>query len=94
LIAFSKLISVPEVDKQGVVVMLFERPEDLGWIITALNFGREPVGDTIRLPQLAGKSARLIFSTHREKARSIQVSDKGDFSLDLGPIQGEVFVVE
>jgi len=94
LIAFSKLVSVPEVDKQGVVVMLFERPEDLGWIITALNFGREPVGDTIRLPQLAGKSARLIFSTHREKARSIQISDKGDFSLDLGPIQGEVFVVE
>jgi len=94
LIAFSKLISVPEVDKQGVVVMLFERPEDLGWIITALNFGREPVRDTIRLPQLAGKSPQLIFSTHREKAKSIQISDKGGFSLDLGPIQGEVFVVE
>ena len=93
-IAFSRLISVPEVDKQGVVVMLFERPEDLGWIITALNFGREPVRDTIRLPQLAGKSPQLIFSTHREKAKSIQISDKGGFSLDLGPVQGEVFVVE
>ncbi len=93
-IAFSKLVSVPEIDKQGVVVMLFERPEHHGWVITALNFGREPVSETIRLPQLAGKSARMIYSTHREKANIIRISDKGSFSLDLGPIQGEVFVVE
>ncbi len=93
-IAFSKLMSVPEVDSRGVVVMLLKRPEDTGWVITALNFGREPVSETIRLPQLAGKTPRLIFSTHREKAESIQIPDEGGFSLELGPIQGEVFVVE
>jgi trehalose synthase len=92
-IAFSKLMSVPEVDSRGVVVMLLQRPEDLRWIITALNFGREPVSETIRLPQLAGKSLRLIFSTHREKAESIRILHSGDFSLALGPMQGEVFVV-
>ena len=93
-IALSKLVSVPEVDKQGVVVMLLQRPEDLGWIITALNFGREPAAEAIRLPQLAGKSARLIFSTHREKAENIQIPDDGDLLLDLGPMEGEVFVVD
>jgi len=93
-IAFSKLISVPEVDKQSIVVMLFECPEDFAWVVTALNFGREPVSDTIRLPQLAARSAKQIFSTHSEKAKSIQISDKGDFSLDLAPIQGEVFIAE
>ena len=93
-IALSKLISVPEVDSRGVVLMLLQRPEDLGWIITALNFGREPAGDVVRLPQLAGKSARLIFSTHREKAKNIQIPDDGDLLLDLGPMQGEVFVVD
>jgi hypothetical protein len=93
-IAFSKLMSVPEVESRGVVVMLLQRPEDLCWIITAVNFGRDSVSETIRLPQLAGKSARLIFSTHREKAKGIQISDEGGFSLALGPIQGEVFVVE
>jgi maltose alpha-D-glucosyltransferase/alpha-amylase len=93
-IAFSKLISVPEVDSRGVVVMLLQRPEDLCWIITALNFGREPVADAVRLPELAGKSARLIFSTHREKAENIEISDNGDFPLNLEPIQGEVFVVD
>ena len=94
LVAFSKLISVPEVDNQGVVVMLLKRPEDLGWIITALNFGRETVSQIINLPEIAGKSAQPIFSTHREKAKSVQISDRGDFSLDLGPIQGEVLVAE
>jgi trehalose synthase len=93
-IAFSKLMSVPEVDSRGAVVMLLQRPEDLCWIITALNFGREAASDTVQLPQVAGKSARVVYSTHRKKARSTQISDKGDFSLDLGPMQGEVFVAE
>jgi len=93
-IAFSKLMSVPEIDKEGILVMLFERPEHHGWIITALNFGREPVSDTIRLPQVAWKSARLIFSTHREGANIVRISDKGSFLLDLRPIEAEVFVVE
>ena len=93
-IASSNLVSVPDVDKQGVVVMLLQRSEDLGWIITALNFGREPAADAIRLPQLAGKSARLIFSTHRENAENIEISVNGEFPLNLEPIQGEVFVVE
>jgi hypothetical protein len=87
-------MSVPEVESRGVVVMLLQRPEDLCWMITAMNFGREPVADAIRLPQLAGKSARLIFSTHRDKAKSTPISDEGGFSLDLGPMQGEVFVVD
>jgi maltose alpha-D-glucosyltransferase/alpha-amylase len=93
-IAFSKLVSVPEVGTQGVVVMLFERPEHHGWIITALNFSREPISETIRLTQVAGKSARLIYSTHSEKTKSVQISDMGDFSLELEPIHCEVFVVD
>ncbi len=87
-IAFSRIMSVPDVDSRGVVVMLLQRPEDLRWIITAVNFGREPVGYNVRLPQLGGKSTRMIFSTHREKAENIVISDNADFPLDLGPMQG------
>ena len=93
-ITFSKLVSVPEVVSHGVLVMLFQRPEGLGWIVTALNFSREPIRDNIRLPQLAGKSAQLIFSTSGEKIKTIQISDMGGLPLELEPIQGEVFVVE
>jgi len=93
-IAFSKLIAVPEVVAHGVVVMLFQRPEGLGWIVTALNFGREPIHDNIRLPQLSGKSAQLIYSTHREKTKSVPISEMGGFPLELDSIQCEVYVVE
>lgn len=93
-IAFSKLVSVPEVDKHSVVMMLFERTEHHGWIISALNFGREPVSETIRLPQLARKSAQLVFSTHTKKAKNIRIADNGGFPLDMEPIQGEVFIIE
>ena len=92
-IAFMKTRSVSEVTNEGVLVMLFEHPEDLSFAITALNFGREPVGETIRIPEIAAKSAQLIFSTHPGRAEKIRISNRGDFSLNLRPIQGKVFVV-
>ncbi len=91
-IALSKLVSVPDADSEGLVVVLLERPT--GWIVSAVNFGREPVGDVICLPELSGKTARRIFSTDTEEAASAQIADGGNFSLDLGPIHGEVFVIE
>ena len=65
-----------------------------GWIITAINFGREPVDEGILFPQVAGKSARMVYSIYGEETKSIQISEQGGFSLNLGPVQGEVFVVE
>ncbi len=85
---------LPEVANQSVVVMLFQRDEDTGWVVTALNFGREPAHETIMLPQVAGKSARMVYSIYGEEAKSIQISEQGGFSLNLGPVQGEVFLVE
>ena len=93
-IALSKLVAAPEVGAQGFVVMLLERPDNLGWIITALNFGRETSRETVRLSELAGKSPRLIFSTHQKTAKNLKLAKKGDFELDLEPLEGEVFAVE
>ena len=91
-IALSKLVSVPEVDSDGLVVVLLERPT--GWIVSAVNFSREPVADVICLPELSDKTARRIFSTDSEEPQSVQIEHGGDLSLDIGPIQAEVFVVE
>lgn len=91
-IALSTLVSVPEVDSEGLVVVLLERPT--GWIVSAVNFGRELAKDVVHFPELSGKTARRIFSTDSDEAGSLQISDAGDLSLALGPIQGEVFVVE
>jgi glycosidase len=91
-IALSKLVSVPEVDSDGLVVVLLERPT--GWIVSAVNFSREPVADVICLPELSDKTARRIFSTDSEEPQSVQIEHGGDLSLDIGSIQAEVFVVE
>jgi trehalose synthase len=91
-IALSKLVSVPEVDSDGLVVVLLERPT--GWIVSAVNFSRGPVADVICLPELSDKTARRIFSTDSEEPQSVQIEHGGDLSLDIGPIQAEVFVVE
>ncbi len=93
-IAFSSIVSAPEVDAEGAVVMLLERPDSLGWIVTALNFSREPARWKARFSELAGKSPRLVFSTHQKAATSISVAGRGDFELALEPLEGEVFVVE
>jgi trehalose synthase len=93
-IAFSKLVAVPEVVVESIVVLLFERPEGQGWIITTFNFGQEPAHDIVRLPQMAGRTARLMFSTSGEKVKVIPISHMGGFELDLAPVQGEMFIVE
>lgn len=93
-IALSKLVAAPEVGAEGMVVMLLERPDNVGWIIVALNFGRKSSRETIRLSEVAGKSARLIFSTHRKTAKSLKIAKKGDVELELEPLEGDVFAVE
>ena len=93
-IAFCRLVSVPDVKSKELLVTLIEREENTGWIVTALNFGREPVRGIVRMPELAGRAARLIFSTRREEPSSIPVSADGTISLHLGPLQCDVYATE
>ncbi len=93
-LALSKLVSVPETDNHCVLVMFFQHPEDHRGIITALNFGREPVRDTVQFPELTGKSATTLYSTHGDEAKTIHISAKGEFELELDSVQGVVYMVE
>lgn len=92
-IASSKLIRVPTVSAPGLVVMLFEAHDEQGWIITAVNFGRELVHETISLPEIASKSAQEIFSTDAGKQDKVNISDSGSFPLRLGVMQAKVYAV-
>ena len=93
-VAFSTLVAVPEPEAEGVLVMLLERPDDEGWILTAINFGRDRVREAISLPaQLARRTAHQFFSTATGTAEDVRVSDGGDFVVELGPRQARVFVV-
>ena len=93
-IAVSTLASVPETQSQGAVVMLLELPDESGWVLAAVNFARESARERIRLPELAGRSARLAYSTTGADGVRMDVSEQGEVSVLLGPIQADVFVVE
>ena len=93
-IAFSKCVAVPETDNAGVLAILFEHAVDSTWSITVLNFGRNRAQGYFELPQLANKSADLIYSTEDETKRTVQISPEGGFSFDLEPLLAEVFTVK
>ena len=76
------------------MAMLFEHPEDHQSILTAINFGREPVKDIVQFPELAGQSAKIFYSTRGDETGPIQISEKGDFVFELESAQCVVHMVE
>src|SRR5262249_25858491 len=58
-LAEAELVAVPEVKNAAVAVLVLKLPENGGWAITALNFGRAEVQETLDLTQLPGPAARL-----------------------------------
>jgi trehalose synthase len=93
-IASSTLVAVGEPVSKGMFVMLLHRPDELGWIITALNFASEPAHENLHFPEIAGATARLLFSTEPESIEGVRLGDHGRVSLRLSPRHGQVFIVE
>jgi trehalose synthase len=94
-IALSSLVSVGEPMSKGMLVMLLQRPNDLGWIITALNFAAEPARENLHFPEIAGAArARLVFSTEPERVKGVLLGEHGRVSLRLRPRHGQVFMVD
>jgi hypothetical protein len=92
-IALSRLVSVLEAKQPGCVFMLLERGERDGWLLVALNFGRENAVETIRCEELAGKVGELVYSTQEGEPTHLQISDSGWLAIELGPVAAEVFLI-
>jgi trehalose synthase len=92
-VALSRLVSVPDVSKPGLLVMVFQRTDPPGYILTALNFSRERVRETVVLPQVGGAPAHLVFSTHEDEEKHFTVPQDGSLVLDLGAVAGEVYAI-
>jgi trehalose synthase len=93
-IALSSLVSVGEPVAKGMLVMLLQRPDELGWIITALNFSAEPAHENLYFPEIAGATTRLLYSTELESLEGVRLGQHGRVSVRLGAMHGQVFVVE
>jgi trehalose synthase len=94
-IPLSSLVAVGEPASKGMFVMLLQRPDELGgWIITALNFASEPARENLHFTEIAGTTARLVYSTEPKRIAGVHLGEHGRVSLRLGPRHGQVFVVE
>lgn len=53
-------VAIPEVQSPGLLVMVHVLPDDLGIQVTALNFGRVPVEETVSLPGASGRAVNML----------------------------------
>src|SRR5262244_2453752 len=87
----SEQIDVPTVKARGLVVMVHRLSEARGIQVTALNFARTPVGETVTI-----KDARAgveVVDIVEEKVTG-KVDGAGRLPLALGPHEGRAFVIK
>ncbi|SIT86715.1 maltose alpha-D-glucosyltransferase [Pontibaca methylaminivorans] len=82
-LAVSQQIEIPDVDSAGLLVMVHELPDQGGIQITALNFGREPVEEVVRL---GAPHAGPVFDMIAETVE--QTIEDGLLPLRLAPLAG------
>ena len=92
-ISSSRLVSAPQTEVDTVLAMVLERPEERTWTVTLMNFGQEPAAGTFIAPQLASRSAHMVYSTVGTIGESTLISESGTFSFDLAVLEAEVFTV-
>jgi len=85
-IAASRQILLPDTPSPGLLVMVHELPNEGGTQITALNFGTEPIDESVELPGVASGAvvdlvAELVVSDFEEEA---------PIRLVLEPLSGQL----
>jgi trehalose synthase len=84
-IAASKQIAVPDVSSKALLIMVHELPDARGTQITALNFGSDPIEETISLPTLP--ASPVVDMLNEEVVGDL--SEEGDFTIKLNPYEGK-----
>jgi trehalose synthase len=88
----ARQIDVPAVQTKGLFLMVHELPESGGLEITAINFGREPVDETVIVPQ-APAGARVIDAINPLR-RNKNVSDSQGVRIRLDAFEGKALHIK
>jgi trehalose synthase len=84
----SRLVDIPATTAPGLLALVLELPDGAGIEITALNFGRTPVDETIRVPAAAGRTAHDVLAD----ASAGVISADGALRVQLPPLAGAAYV--
>lgn len=87
-IYLSEQLSVPDMKNSQVVLMIHRLPENKGIEVTALNFGKNAVVETMQIKELAGLGCINLMN---EKSEGKASSD-GSFQFSFEPLEGKVLL--
>lgn len=87
-IALAERIEMPEVKDKGVVVTVYKLPDGKGILAAALNFGRDPVKETIDIAS-AKRSVSKSLLTGTDEGK---VNASGRYELSLDALEGKVIL--
>jgi trehalose synthase len=96
-IAESELVSVPTVTQPGVVILINRLSEVEGspqaWQITALNFGKARVQQSVSYAGLAG-DGKVLWSNLQDAVAEEIVFANDSLTLDLQPLEAKLIVAD
>lgn len=87
-IALAERIEMPEVKDKGVVVTVYKLPDGKGILAAALNFGRDPVKETIDIASAKRSVSRSLLTGTDEG----KVNASGRYELSLDALEGKVIL--
>lgn len=87
-IQLSEQIAVPDVKNKGLVLMVHRLPDNMGIEVTALNFGRSPVKETVEIPEIAGKEALSLLDGKKDG----KADGKGAFEFNIPQLEGKAIL--
>ncbi len=97
-IALSELLDMPDVENASACLLVLRPPGLPRLVVTALNFGRLPVRETLDLSTIPGLKLEGLSGLPAINAVSgaseNQVSDSGNLTVRLGPLEGKTIVIE
>ena len=89
-LATAEQIAVPATTNDSVLIMIHQLPNKQGTEITALNFARNPVQETIKLDDAKGLTAVNLLNNKDEG----QVSDANELTVSLGAWEGKILLLK
>ena len=87
-LALAEQLAIPDLANKGLVIMIHRLPEKAGIEMTALNFARKPVQETVMLAELKDMNAYDLYADRPDG----KVFESGEFLLNLDALQGKVLL--
>jgi trehalose synthase len=95
-LAEAELVAVPEVKNASVALLVLRLPQSGGWAITALNFGRREVQETLDFTQLPGPAVDLRGGRVQDAVTDAlegKVPESGRLKIQLPALTGKTLVI-